>query len=70
MMETMNREVPFLLSRSEAAARYGLSQRQFDELYRRHPDFPIVHIGRRVMVYRDGADAFFTRYIGDVIEMD
>lgn len=70
MTETMNREVPYLLSRSEAAARYGLSQRQFDELYRRHPDFPVLRIGRRVMVHREGADAFFTRAIRDVIDMD
>ena len=63
-------EAPFLLSRSQAAKRYGMSLRQLDELYRRHEEFPILHIGRRVMVHRDEADAYFTRYIRDVIEVD
>ena len=63
-------ESPFLLSRAAAAKRYGMSQRQFDDLYRQHPEFPILHIGRRGMVHRDEADAFFTKYIRDVIEVD
>lgn len=61
---------PYLLTRKQAAERYNMSQRQFDALYRRHPDFPILYIGKRVMVHREQADAFFTRYIRDVIEMD
>lgn len=70
MTEITHEEMPFLISRSQAARRYGMSQRQFDELYRRHPEFPVLHIGRRVMVHREEADAFFTRNIRDVIEMD
>lgn len=64
------KEVPYLLSRSQAAKRYGMSQRQFDELYRTHPEFPVLHIGRRVMVHREGADAFFTQNIREVIETE
>lgn len=69
-MEIAYEQEPFLLSRNEAAKRYGMSLRKFDELYRTHPEFPILHIGRRVMVHRDEADAFFTRNIREVIEMD
>ena len=60
---------PFLISRNAASKRYGVSQRAFDEIYRRNPDFPIVHIGKRVMVHKDEADAWFTRNIREVIEV-
>lgn len=67
-MEAINREdTPYLLTRKAAAQRYSLSERELDRLYRSHPEFPIIRKGRRVLIHRDGADAFFTRYIGDDI---
>ena len=67
-MEAINREdTPYLLTRKAAAQRYSLSERELDRLYRSHPEFPIIRKGRRVLIHRDGADAFFPRYIGDDI---
>ena len=60
-------EAPYLLTRRAAANRYSLSDRELDRLCREHPEFPIIHKGRRVLIHREGADAFFTRYIGDDI---
>lgn len=59
---------PFLLTRAEAARRYGLSVRGLEEMYRRHPEFPLVRIGRKVLVHRDLADTFFTEYVNGVVE--
>lgn len=59
---------PFLLTRAEAARRYGLSVRGLEEMYRRHPEFPVVRIGRKVLIHRDLADAFFTEYVSGVVE--
>ena len=61
-------DTPFLLTRPEAAKRYGLSVRGLEEMYRRHPEFPLVRIGRKVLVHRDMADAFFTEYVNGVVE--
>ena len=67
-MEAINHEdTPFLLTRRAAAYRYSLSERELDRLCREHPEFPIIRKGRRVLIHREGADAFFTRYIGDDI---
>lgn len=63
-------EAPYLLSRNEAARRYGISERQLDRLQRSDPEFPWVRIGRRVLVHRDEADAYFTRNIREVIETE
>lgn len=60
-------EAPYLLTRRAAAYRYSLSERELDRLYRSHPEFPIIRKGRRVLIHREGADTFFTRYIGDDI---
>lgn len=60
-------EAPYLLTRRAAAYRYSLSERELDRLYRTHPEIPIIRKGRRVLIHREGADAFFTRYIGDDI---
>ena len=62
-------DAPFLLTREQAARRYGLAQRIMDEVYRRDPSFPIVRIGKRVMIHRDKADEYFTERIGDYIEV-
>lgn len=69
MQSSDEREVPFLLTRQQAAKRYGIAQRCFDEIYRRDPEFPIIRVGKRVMVHRERADAYFTRYIREVIEV-
>lgn len=61
-------DAPFLLTRAEAARRYGLSVRGLEDMYRRHPEFPLVRIGRKVLVHRDKADAFFTEYVNGVVE--
>lgn len=59
---------PFLMPRNAAAVRYGLSVRGLEELYKRYPDFPIVRIGRKVMVHRERADEWFTKHLFSVIE--
>lgn len=58
-------EAPYLLSRKAASYRYSLSECDLDRLCRSHPEFPVIRKGRRVLIHREGADAFFTRYIGD-----
>ena len=68
-MDMLLNEAPYLLTREQAAKRYGLAQRVFDEVYRRDPEFPTLRIGKRVMVHRDKADEYFTRRIGEVIEV-
>ena len=60
---------PYLMTRQQAAKRYGLAQRIFDEIYRRDPHFPIIRVGKRVMVHRDMADEYFTRHIREEIEV-
>ena len=61
-------DTPFLLTRAEAARRYGLSVRGLEEMYRRHPEFPLVRVGRKVLVHREMADRFFTEYVNGVVE--
>ena len=64
-MEVINHEdIPYLLTRKAAAHRYSLSERELDRLCRSHPEFPIIRKGRRVLIHRDRADAFFTDFIG------
>ena len=50
----------YLLTRVQASKRYGLPQRSFDDLYRADPTFPVVRIGKRVMIHRELADKYFT----------
>lgn len=61
-------QTPYLLTRKAAAERYSLSERDLDRLYRAHPEFPVIRKGRRVLIHRDRADAWFTDYIGADIE--
>lgn len=58
---------PFLLTREEAAMRYGVSQRVFDNLYRRHADFPVIRVGKKVLVPITLADAWFEARVGEEI---
>jgi hypothetical protein len=39
-------------------------------MYKRHPDFPIIRRGKRVMIHRPKADAWFDEYVGSEIDMD
>ena len=59
---------PYLLTRKQAAERYGLSVRGLEELYYRHPEFPVVRVGRKVLVHREKADEFFSSYINGTVE--
>lgn len=60
----------YLLDRATAAARYGMSVRGLEEMYKRHPDFPIIRRGRKVLIHRKRADEWFDGYVGSEIEMD
>jgi hypothetical protein len=68
MMEARTDE--YLLDRHKAAQRYGMSVRALEEMYKRHPDFPIIRRGKRVMIHRPKADAWFDEYVGSEIDMD
>ena len=70
MSEIDYNEAPFLLTREQARRRYNVCIRTLQEMYRRDPEFPVVRVGRKVLVHRDQADAYFTRYIGDEIARD
>ena len=70
MIEVEMVEAPFLLTRKAAAARYSVSIRTLQEMYRRDPEFPALRIGKKVLVHREGADEYFTRNIGEVIETE
>ena len=59
----------YLLDRATAAARYGMSVRGLEEMYKRHPDFPIIRRGKKVLVHRRMADEWFDERIGETIEM-
>lgn len=58
-----------LLDRKAAANRYSISTRQLDKLCR-DPEFPVLRVGRKVLVHRPGADEYFTRNIREVIETE
>ena len=58
----------YLLTRVQASKRYGLPQRSFDDLYRADPTFPVIRIGKRVMIHRELADKYFTEKLLAEIE--
>lgn len=68
MSEAIITVAPFLLARKAACHRYSISMRELEYIYKRDPEFPIVRVGRKVLVHRDSADEYFTRYIREVIE--
>ena len=63
-------DAPYLLTRAQATRRYNVSLRTLVELYRRDPEFPVLRVGRKVLIHRDGADEYFTRNIREVIETE
>lgn len=51
---------PYLLTRAQAARRYGMAVRGLEEYYRHNPDFPLVRLGKRnVKIHRERADRYF-----------
>jgi hypothetical protein len=70
MMEAATVEAPYLLTSKMAQKRYSIGQRTLDDLYRRDPEFPALRVGKKVLIHREQADAYFTRYIREVIETE
>lgn len=70
MTEMQMTEAPFLLARKAACHRYSISMRELEYIYKRDPEFPVLRVGRKVLVHRDGADEYFTKYIREVIETE
>lgn len=70
MTEAIYTEAPYLLTRKMACQRYSISIREMEQLYKSDPEFPVLRVGRKVLVHRDNADAYFTRYIREVIETE
>lgn len=59
-MDRLQDDAPYLLTRKQAARRYGMSLRGFEEFYRRCPDFPLVRLGpRNIKIHRQLADKYF-----------
>ena len=57
----------YLLTREQATRRYSISLRTLVELYRRDPEFPVLRVGKKVLIHREVADKYFTRNIREVI---
>lgn len=57
----------YLLTREQATRRYSISLRTLVELYRRDPEFPVLRVGKKVLIHREQADEYFTRNIREVI---
>lgn len=56
----LHEEAPYLLTRKEAAKRYGMTVRGLEDYYKAHKDFPLVRLGRRnVKIHRERADRYF-----------
>lgn len=70
MSEAIYEDAPFLLTRAQATHRYNISLRTLVEVYRRDPEFPVLRVGRKVLIHRDGADEYFTRNIREVIDTE
>lgn len=70
MSEAIYDEAPYLLTRKMAQQRYSIGQRTLDDLYRRDPEFPALRVGKKVLIHREKADAYFTRYLREVIDTE
>ena len=64
----METQSPYLLTRQEAAERYRISVSQLEKVYKRNRDFPVVRVGRTVLIHKDRADKWFTESIGTTID--
>ena len=70
MMEAATVDAPYLLTRKQATVRYNISLWELQHLYKSDPEFPVLRVGRKVLVHRDEADAYFMRNIREVIEVE
>lgn len=61
--------VAYLLTREQATRRYNVSLRTLVELYRRDPEFPVLLVGKKVLIHREQADEWFDDYVGGKIDM-
>jgi hypothetical protein len=53
-------DAPYLLTRAQAARRYGMTVRGLEEYYKANPGFPLVRLGKRnVKIHRERADRWF-----------
>jgi len=59
---------PYLITKPEAARRYNLSTRTLEMLYKRYKDFPVLRVGRKVLIIRDAADRWFSDWMGGTVE--
>lgn len=60
----------YLLDRKTAAERYSMSVRGLEEMYKQHPDFPVIRVGRKVQIHQKLADDWFAQHVGGKIEME
>lgn len=68
-MDRLQDDAPYLLTRKQAARRYGMSVRGLEEYYRRNPDFPLVRLGpRNVKIHRQQADRWFDNLLDEQME--
>lgn len=62
-------DAPYLLTRAQAARRYGMTVRGLEDYYQRNPDFPLVRLGRRnVKIHRERADRWFDNIADEQME--
>lgn len=62
-------DAPYLLTRKDAARRYGMTIRGLEDYYKAHKDFPLVRLGRRnVKIHRERADRWFDEIADAQIE--
>jgi len=62
-------EAQYLLTRKQAAQRYGMTVRGLEEYYKRNPGFPLVRLGNHnVKIHRERADAWFDRLLEEQAE--
>lgn len=59
---------PYLLTREQAIQRYNISIRTLEMLYRRYKDFPVLRVGRKVLIQREAADRWFTEWLGGTVD--
>lgn len=61
-------DAPYLLTREEAVARYGIPMRTLVRVYQCNKDFPVVRVGRSMRIHREKADEWFTERIRTEID--
>ena len=59
----------YLIDREQAVERYGISMRTLEALYHRYKDFPVIRVGKKVMVFREAADRWFSEWMGETVDL-